>query len=99
MINEQLLNPKSIVVIGGSNNTFKPGGKILKNIIDGGYQGDLYVMNLKESEVQGIKSFNSVEDLPQVDLAVIAIAAKYTPQTVEILIKEKNTRAFIIISF
>ena len=59
MINEQLLNPKSIVVIGGANNTFKPGGKILKNIIDGVYQGDLYVMNLKESEVQGIKSFES----------------------------------------
>ncbi len=98
MINEQLINPKSIVVIGGSNNTFKPGGKILKNIIDGGFQGDLYVMNLKESEVQGIKSFNSVEDLPQVDLAVIAIAAKFTPAVVETLTKDKGTKAFIIIS-
>jgi len=98
MINEQLLNPKSIVVIGGSNNAFKPGGKILKNIIDGDYQGDLYVMNLKESEVQGIKSFNSVEALPQVELAVIAIAAKYTPAVIETLTKEKGTKAFIIIS-
>jgi acetyltransferase len=98
MINKQLLNPDSIVVVGASNDIHKPGGKILKNIIDGGYAGKLYVTNLKESEVQGIKSYNDIHDLPQVDLAVIAIAAKYTPQTVEILIKEKNTRAFIIIS-
>jgi acetyltransferase len=98
MINEQLINPKSIVVIGGSNNINKPGGKILKNLIDGKFEGDLYVMNLKESEVQGIKGYSSAEDLPQVDLAIIAIAAKYTPAVVETLTKEKNTKAFIIIS-
>ena len=98
MINEQLINPKSIVVIGGSNNINKPGGKILKNLIDGKFGGELYVMNLKESEVQGIKSFNKPEDLPQVDLAIIAIAAKYTPAIVEILTQQKNTKAFIIIS-
>ena len=39
MINEQLLNPRSIVVIGGSNNVHKPGGAIVRNIINGGYQG------------------------------------------------------------
>ena len=98
MINEQLINPKSIVVIGGSNNINKPGGKILKNLIDGNFGGDLYVMNLKENEVQGIKSFNTPEELPQVDLAIIAIAAKYTPGVVEVLTTQKNTKAFIIIS-
>lgn len=98
MINEQLINPKSIVVIGGSNNINKPGGKILKNLIDGNFDGDLYVMNLKETEVQGIKSFNRPEDLPEVDLAIIAIAAKFTPGVVEVLTQQKNTKAFIIIS-
>ncbi|MCK5847317.1 MAG: acetate--CoA ligase family protein [Bacteroidales bacterium] len=98
MINEQLINPKSIVVIGGSNNINKPGGKILKNLIDGNFAGDLFVMNLKESSVQGIKSYNKPEDLPQVDLAIIAIAAKYTPEVVEVLTTKKNTKAFIIIS-
>ena len=98
MINEQLINPKSIVVIGGSNNINKPGGKILKNLIDGNFAGDLFVMNLKESSVQGIKSYNKPEDLPQVDLAIIAIAAKYTPEVVEVLTTQKNTKAFIIIS-
>lgn len=98
MINEQLMNPRSIVVVGASNDTSKPGGKILKNIIDGGYKGQLYVNNPKEDEVQGIRSFRNLQDLPDTDLAVIAIAAKHTVQTVDFLTKYKNTRAFIIIS-
>ncbi|MBU1718011.1 MAG: acetate--CoA ligase family protein [Bacteroidetes bacterium] len=98
MINRQMLNPQSIVVIGGSNETMKPGGKVLKNIIDHNFNGNLYVVNPKEDEVQGIRSYRSPADLPQVDLAIIAIAAKYCPETIEILTKEKGTRAFIILS-
>jgi len=98
MINEQLLNPKSIVVVGGSNAINKPGGKVLKNIIDNKYNGNLLVVNQKEDEVQGIKSYHDVNSLPNVDLAILAIAAKYCLETVEILAKGKNTRAFIILS-
>ncbi len=99
MINEQLLNPKSIVVVGGSDNIHKPGGKILKNIIDGQYGGDLYVTNPKSDSVQGIECYKDVADLPgNVDLAVLAIAAKFCPSTVEVLAKQKGTKAFIIIS-
>ncbi|MEE4176285.1 MAG: acetate--CoA ligase family protein [Bacteroides sp.] len=98
MINQQLINPRSIVVVGGSNDITKPGGKILKNIIDGGFKGELYVTNLKESEVQGIPSFQNPAELPQVDLAVIAIAARFVPDTVDLLAHQKNTRAFIILS-
>jgi acetate---CoA ligase (ADP-forming) len=98
MINEQLIHPGSIVVIGGSNDITKPGGKILKNIIDGNYQGKLYVTNPKETEIQGIKCIQNPSDLPDVDLAVIAIAAKFIPETVELLTTKKNTRAFIILS-
>ncbi len=98
MITEQLLNPKSIVVVGGSDDIAKPGGKILKNIIDGNFKGNLYVSNPKAEEVQGIKSYQNPADLPQVDLAVIAIAAKYTFDVVKLLTEEKNTKAFIILS-
>ncbi|HSV77541.1 MAG TPA: acetate--CoA ligase family protein [Bacteroidales bacterium] len=98
MINKQLIDPKSIVVVGGSNDTTKPGGKILKNIIDGGYGGILYVTNPKETEVQGIRCFQNPADLPPVDLAVIAIASRFVPDTVELLASEKNTRAFIVLS-
>ncbi|MGM0647000.1 MAG: acetate--CoA ligase family protein [Bacteroidota bacterium] len=98
MINQQLTNPGSIVVVGGSNDIHKPGGKVLKNIIDGDYQGKLYVMNPKMDEVQGIKSYKDINDLPQVDLAIIAIAAKHTFAVVKTLTEEKNTKAFIILS-
>jgi acetate---CoA ligase (ADP-forming) len=98
MITKQLTHPESIVVVGGSNDVTKPGGKILKNIIDGGYQGKLYVSNPKETEVQGIKSFQKPDELPNVDLAVIAIAARFIPELVELLAYKKQTRAFIILS-
>lgn len=98
MINNQLLNPKSIVVVGGSNDVEKPGGKVLKNLLDGNFEGEIFVLNPKESLVQGIKSFNDIKELPDVDLAIIAISAKFTLQTVKILTLEKNTKAFIILS-
>ena len=53
MINDKLINPDSIVVVGGSDDLFKPGGKVLKNIIDGKYPGALYVVNPKQDMVQG----------------------------------------------
>lgn len=98
MINQQLINPKSIVIIGASNDTTKPGGKVLKNLLDHGFGGKLYVTNPKESEIQGIKCYQNPNDLPDCDLAILAIAAKYCPETVELLAKSKNTRAFIILS-
>ena len=98
MINEQLLNPGSIVVIGGSNNVHKPGGAIVRNIINGGFSGGLYIVNPKEDEVQGIKAFHDVKDIPQADLAVMVVAAKYCPDYVDYLCKEKHVKAFVIIS-
>ncbi|MCG8412023.1 MAG: acetate--CoA ligase family protein [Bacteroidales bacterium] len=98
MITNELLNPKSIVVIGGSDNIQKPGGKVLKNLIDGNFKGDLYVSNPKEDEVQGIKSMKNPNDLPQIDLAILAIAAKFCPDTVRLLAEQKGTKAFIILS-
>jgi len=98
MINEQLINPKSIVVIGGSDDVHKPGGKVLKNLIDSGFKGSLYVVNPKMDQVQGHKSYHEVADLPQTDLAILAITARFCPETVELLTTHKNTRAFIILS-
>ena len=98
MINEKLINPGSIVVVGGSDDLFKPGGKVLKNIIDGKYQGNLYVVNPKQDIIQGIKSYRDLNDIPETDLAILAISAALCLPAVEILVREKNTRAFIIIS-
>lgn len=98
MVNENLLNPQSIVVVGGTDNIHSPGGKVLKNLKDGNFKGPLYVVNPKNSEVQGLPSYKHPKDLPQVDLAIIAIAAKFCLETVEVLVREKQTKAFIILS-
>lgn len=98
MINQQLLHPESIVIIGGSNNVHKPGGAIVRNIIQGGYKGILRIVNPKEDEVQGIKVFHDVKEVPPTDLAVMVVAAKYCPDYVEYLAAEKKVHAFIIIS-
>ena len=98
MINQELLNPQSIVVIGGSNNVHKPGGSIVRNLISGGYAGELRIVNPKEEEVQGIKAFHDARELPPTELAILVVAAKFCPDYVELLAKEKQTRAFIIIS-
>ena len=98
MINKQLLEPESIVVIGGSNNCHKPGGAVVRNLVSGGYKGTLRIVNPKEDEVQGIKAFHDARELPQTDLAILVVAAKFCPDYVELLAAEKKTRAFIIIS-
>ena len=98
MINQQLLNPQSIVVIGGSNNVHKPGGSIVRNLISGGYNGTLHIVNPKEDEVQGIKAFHDAREIPPTELAILVVAARFCPDYVELLAKEKQTRAFIIIS-
>ena len=98
MINEQLLHPESIVVIGGSNNIHKPGGAIVRNIVQGGYRGTLRIVNPKEDEVQGIKVFHDVKEVPPTDLAILVVAARYCPDYVEYLAAEKSVKAFIIIS-
>ena len=98
MINQQLLQPESIVVIGGSNNEHKPGGAVVRNLIKGGYQGILRIVNPKEDEVQGIKVFHDAKELPPTDLAILVVAARYCPDYVELLAAEINVKAFIIIS-
>ena len=98
MINKQLLEPKSIVVIGGSNNVHKPGGSIVRNLMSGGFSGPLHIVNPKEDDVQGIKAFHDVKEIPQTDLAVLVVAARFCPDYVDYLCAEKGVRAFVIIS-
>lgn len=98
MINQQLLNPQSIVVIGGSNNVHKPGGAIVRNLIQGGYKGTLRIVNPKEDDIQGIKAFHDAQEIPPTEMAILVVAAKYCPDYVEMLASTKGVRAFIIIS-
>ncbi len=98
MIAKELLNPRSIVICGASSDIHKPGGKSLKNLLESPFKGQVYAVNPKETEVQGVKCYAKVEDLPQVDCAILCIAAKFCAQTVDVLAKEKGCKGFIIVS-
>ena len=98
MIAKELLNPRSIVVCGASGDVHKPGGKALKNLLESRFSGQIYAVNPKETEVQGVRCYAKVEDLPQVDCAIICIAAKFCAATVDVLTQQKGTKGFIIIS-
>ena len=97
MINRELINPQSIVVVGGSNNVHKPGGRIVRNLLDGKYKGELCVVNAKETDVQGVKSYPSVHDIPETELAIISIPSKSCPEVMEVLARQKGVKAFIVI--
>lgn len=98
MITNQLIDPQSIVVVGASNNIQKPGGKLFHSILHGSFKGELYAMNPKEDEIQGQPAYRDLVELPDTDLAILAIPAKFCPDTVEFLAAKKQTKAFIIIS-
>ena len=70
----------------------------MKNLLESNFKGPVYAVNPKETEVQGIKCYAKVEDLPQVDCAILCIAAKFCAQTVDVLTQQKGTKGFIIVS-
>ncbi|MCF6318609.1 MAG: CoA-binding protein, partial [Proteobacteria bacterium] len=98
MINSQLINPNSIVVVGASNDLRKAGGKMLHNLLSGNFDGPLLAVNKREETIQGIQSYKNIKDLPDVDLAILSIPAQFCPETIEELAKNHNTKAFIVIS-
>lgn len=98
MINRELIDPKSIVVVGGSNNVHKPGGRLVRNLLDGKYKGELYVVNAREDDVQGLKSYHSVHDIPDTEMAIISIPGPSCPEAIDILANQKNVKAFIVVS-
>ncbi len=98
MISDKLLNPRSIVVVGGSDDISKAGGKVLKNLLAGSFKGDVYVVNPKTPSVQGLKAYADVSLLPETDMAILAVAARFCPAIVKTLATEKGTGGFIILS-
>ncbi len=98
MINSALIDPRSIVVVGASNDVHKPGGKILKNLRESAFKGALRVANTRQDTVQGIASCRDLRELPETDLAILAVPADQCAAAVELLAGRKGTRAFIILS-
>jgi acyl-CoA synthetase (NDP forming) len=95
---ENLFHPASIAVIGASDDTLKPGGRVFMSIKDNGYTGALWPVNPKSKEIQGIPAFESIETLPGApDLAILAIPSKFAIAAIQSL-ADKGTGAVIILT-
>ena len=72
----RIMKPKSVAVIGASAENGKIGNSVMKNLINGGYKGEIYPIHPKADEILGKKVYKSVKDIPgEVDIAVFAIPA------------------------
>ena len=81
---DALLAPRSIAIIGASQEPTKIGGRPVDLLRRYGYAGRIYPVNPKASVVQGLQAYASVEDLPEApDLAIIAVDAEKAPEAVE----------------
>jgi acetyl coenzyme A synthetase (ADP forming)-like protein len=74
----RIMMPKSVAVIGASAEDGKIGNSVMKNLINGGYKGQIYPVHPKAADILGHKAYKSVKDIPgEVDVAVFAIPAKF----------------------
>src|SRR5450631_4224365 len=74
----RIMKPKAVAVIGASAENGKIGNSVMKNLINGGYKGEIYPIHPKADEILGKKVYKSVKDVPgEIDIAVFAIPANF----------------------
>ena len=92
-----LFYPKRVAIIGASNTPGKVGYSIIKNLVDADFSGEIFPVNLKEKEVQGIECFPSVLKIKKsVDLAIIVIPAQFVPSVINECAKKGIKNVVII---
>src|SRR6185503_14383328 len=93
----RIMKPDAVAVIGASSEEGKIGNSVMKNLINGGYQGEIYPINPSAAEIMGRKAYKSVKDVPgKIDVAVFAIPAKFVAQAL-IEVGEKKIPGAVLI--
>jgi len=93
----RVMKPKAVAVIGASAETGKIGNSVMKNLINGGYQGEIYPINPKADEILGRKAYKSVADIPgEVDVAIFTIPAPFVAGALEEVGKKSIPAAILI---
>lgn len=95
---DQLLNPRSVAVIGASNRPNRPGNAVMRNLLQGDFAGPIMPVTPKYQAVNGVLAYRSIAALPEVpDLAIICTRAVRVPALIQQLGK-KGTRSVIVIA-
>jgi acyl-CoA synthetase (NDP forming) len=94
---QRIMNPRSVAVIGASAEDGKIGNSVMKNLINGGYQGAIYPIHPKAAEILGRKACASVLDVAApIDVAVFAIPAKFCAAAMDEVGRKKIPGAVMI---
>ena len=94
---KSLMQPNAIAVVGASGSEGKIGNSVMKNLVNGGFEGEIYPINPKSDEILGKKVYADVDDLPDgVDVAVFCIPAKFVVDTLA-KVGAKGIRAAVLI--
>ena len=95
---EAIFNPKSVAVIGASDNPGKLGFHVMKSLSQGGYPGRIFPINPGKHEILGIKAFPSLLHVPeQVDLSIVVLPAELVPRTIKEC-EEKGVHGMVLIT-
>ena len=74
----RIMKPRAVAVIGASNEAGKIGNSVMKNLINGGYAGQIFPIHPQADEIVGRRAYKSVKDVPdEIDVAIFAIPAKF----------------------
>jgi acetyl coenzyme A synthetase (ADP forming)-like protein len=93
----RIMKPKALAVIGASAENGKIGNSVMKNLINGGYQGEIYPIHPSAESIMGKKAYKSVKDVPgDIDVAVFAIPAKFVAQALTEVGEKKIAGAILI---
>ncbi|HIH97992.1 MAG TPA: acetyl CoA synthetase [Thermoplasmata archaeon] len=95
---ERIFNPKSIAVVGASRHPEKIGYRCLRNLIEGGFEGDIFPVNPNAREIFGIECYSDLSKVPQpVDLALIVLPAEMCEKAIKSCI-EKLVNGIAVVS-
>jgi acetyl coenzyme A synthetase (ADP forming)-like protein len=93
----RMFKPKAIAVVGASDSEGKIGNSVMKNLVNGGFEGEIYPINPKAETILGKKAYNDIKDLPDgVDLAVFCIPAKFVVDAIA-QVGDKGIAAAVLI--
>ncbi len=94
----QITTPKSIAIVGASDDKNRIGGRPLSHMIEQKFEGTVYPVNPNREKVQGLKTYPNLQDIPgNLDFVLIAVPAKFVVNVIEDAVK-KNARTALIFS-
>ncbi len=95
---ESFFNPKSVAIVGASRQKSKVGYEILANMMEAGFKGQIYPVNPKADNIEGLKCYPDLESIKQMpELVIIIVPARFVPSIMQQCAKI-GTRAVIIIT-